>query len=267
MSDTSRRNERGSHLRWVALGEMRVNPRAQREFRPSHAEQYAADFDFEGFGFPVVNRRDGHYYIVDGQHRVAALRLTGFGPEQQIQCECYEGLTEDEEAELFLKRSNQRAIRPFDKFRIAITAGREVECDIERTVMAQGLKVASGEQDGNIGAVTALRKVYDLGGAVVLGRALRILRDAYAAHPSALRGQLIEGLGFVCQRYNGALNDEVAKERLAKIPGGALGLLGKAEVIRRQTGRPKNHCVAAAVVDTMNAGRGGKKLDPWWSER
>jgi hypothetical protein len=47
--------------------------------------------------------------------------------------------------------------------------------------------------------------------------------------------------------------------------GGVNGLLGRAEQIRRQTGNPKNHCVAAAAVEAINRGRGGKKLPSWWA--
>src|SRR3982074_2064161 len=93
------RISRDARLRWVPIGEMRVSPGSPREFHQSHPQELAANFDLEGFGFPVVNHRDGHWYVIDGQHRVAALRLIGWGPEQQIQCEGYDGLTEVEEAE------------------------------------------------------------------------------------------------------------------------------------------------------------------------
>lgn len=41
-------------------------------------------------------------------------------------------------------------------------------------------------------------------------------------------------------------------------------LLGQAENIRRQTGNQKRHCVAAAAVEILNAGKGGRKLPTWW---
>lgn len=110
------KKQRASHLRWVPIAEMKVSPKAQREFRKPHAEKFAADFDLEALGFPVVNIRDGHYWIVDGQHRVEALKMMGWA-DQQIQCECYEGMTEAEEADLFLRRDDRRAITSFDKFR------------------------------------------------------------------------------------------------------------------------------------------------------
>lgn len=45
---------------------MKVAPHAQREFRKWKAAEFAANFDLESIGYPVVNLRDDHYYIVDG---------------------------------------------------------------------------------------------------------------------------------------------------------------------------------------------------------
>jgi hypothetical protein len=259
--NSSRRKERVAHLRWIAIAEMRVNPRAQRDFRQAHAAEMAANIDLEALGYPVVNRRDGHYYIVDGQHRIAALKMIGWG-DQQIQCDCFEDMTEAEEAELFLRRDERKAIGTFDKFRIGMTAEREVELDIDRVVRAQGLCVARAKGSGAISAVGTLKKVYTQAGAATLGRALRIVRDAYG--DAGLEAPVIMGIGLLCQRYNGTLDDDAAVQRLSNMHAGVSGLLGKAGQIRRSTGNQLGTCVAAAAVEVINAGRGGKKLPPWW---
>jgi hypothetical protein len=93
---------------------------------------------------------------------------------------------------------------------------------------------------------------------------LGIIRDAYGGHHGAFRQELIVGVGLVCQRYNGLLDDGVLIDRLARLPGGALGLVGRAAVTKRQLGTKLPHCVASAVVDAYNAGRHAKRLDSWW---
>lgn len=257
------KRSRASHLRWVPIAKMRVSPKAQREFRKTHAEKYAADFDFEAVGFPVVSLREGHYWIVDGQHRVEALKMIGWG-DQQIQCECYEGLSESEEAELFLRRDERKAIRPFDKFKIALVAGRETETKINATVAHQGLKISTDASEDSIAAISALRKVYETGGSTVLGRDLRILRDGLAGDLGKFRSELITGVGLVCQRYNGQVKDEEAVQKLQALRGGSSALIHRANSHRAKTGRPMADCVAAAFVDTINTGKGTKKMDPWW---
>jgi hypothetical protein len=240
---------------------------AQRDFRQHWADHLYATFNLEKFAPPTVNERDGSYYIVNGQHSTDAFkRWIGDGWEdQQVQCWTYVGLSEAEEAELFLSLSDTLTISTFDKFRIAKTAGRELETDIDRTVRAQGLVVSRDGVPGAVRAVATLRKVYTRSdGAPTLARTLRIIRDAYG--DPGLEAAVIDGIGHLCQRYNGQLDEQATVERLSRAHGGVNGLLAKAEVLRKQTGNYKSHCVAAAAVDIINASRGGKKLPSWWSQ-
>lgn len=255
------RVDRAARLKWVPIEKMRVSPLAQRDLNQARVDHLAAHFDPEQIGHPVVSFRDGHYWLIDGQHRVEALKAVGWG-DQQVQCEVYEGLDEAGEAELFLLRNDTLTVRKFDRFKVGVNAGREVETDINRIVLANGLAVSQDQIPGGIRAVGTLERIYKRGGPVVLARSLRIARDAYG--DPGLESAVLDGLGHLCQRYNGDLNDPEAVAKLAKAHGGVNGLLGKAEQIRRQTGNGKGQCVAAAAVEIINRGRGGKKLPNWW---
>lgn len=264
-TDVAEKVSRVPHLRWVPIKDMRILPIAQRGFNRSQAEEYAADFDLEALGYPVVNYRDGIFYILDGQHRVEALKLIGWS-DQSIQCECYVDLTNEQMADLFLRRDTRRAIKAFDKFRIAITAGRPDECDIDRIVRAQGLRVSRDKTEGSVAAVTTLKSVYERAGAANLAQTLRIIKNAYSGDHQAFDVSIITGVSLVCQRYEGKFDEQALTERLSKVTGGLLGLLRKAQTTRLQTGATKAHCVAAAIVECFNATRGGKRLDNWWRE-
>lgn len=250
-----------AHLRWVPLTQMRVPVHAQRELKQHRVDHICSDLDLDQIGNPILSARTGYYNILDGQHRVAALRQFGF-EDDKIQCWVYEGLTDEEEADKFLRRNDTLAVDAMSKFRIGVSAGREVECDIDRVVRAQGLVVSRYQTPGSIRAVGTLRRVYIRAGAPTLGRALRIIRDAYG--DAGMEATVIDGIGLLCQRYNGQLDDAQAVTRLSNARAGVSGLLNKADVIRRQTGSQKAHCVAAAAVEILNAGRGGKKLPDWW---
>lgn len=254
------RVQRAGHLAWIAVAALHVNSRTQRELRPGWAAQIAAEFDPDRFLPPLVSKRDGKYYVIDGQHRVFALKLMGWD-DQEIQCWVYEGLSEADEADLFLWHNNTKAVRSFDKFQIGVAAERPDETDIDRIVRSQGLKVAQG-QAGGVSATGALRKVY-AHGPNVLARTLRIIRDSYG--DDGMKGHVIEGLGLLAARHNGELNDDDAIRKLANARGGLGALNTKANTLRKQLGRPIPHCVAAAATEIINTGRGGKKLPSWWS--
>lgn len=253
--------ERQARLRWVPLSRLVVSDVAQRELKQYRVDHLVAHFDHEQVGNPVVNERHGRFFVIDGQHRVAALRQM-YDDNHQVQCWTYAGLTEEQEAEKFLQLNDTLTVSAMDKYLVAVEAGREIECDIDRIVRACGLAVSHQKGEGTIGAVGTLRRVYVRSGAHVLGRSLRIISSAYGT--AGLEAPIIDGIGLLCGRYNGELEDQVAVVKLNKMLGGVGGLMGKAALIREKIRQPLNQCVAAAAVDVINSGKGGKKLPNWW---
>lgn len=261
MTDGTTRVERDARLRWLPLDQMKVNPLAQREQNQARIDYLVAHLDLEQLGNPTVNVRDGSVFIIDGQHRIEAMRQFGFTTEK-VQCWAYEGLTEEEEAEKFLQLNDVLVVAALPKYRAAITAGRAEECDIDRVVRSLGLCVTADQIPGGIRAVGTLRRVYTRSDAATLSRTLRIIRDSFG--DSGMEAAVIDGIGHLTQRYNGELDEDKAVRMLGQIHAGVNGLLGNAEKIRRQTGNAKGQCVAAAAVDAINRGKGGKKLPSWW---
>lgn len=254
---------RTARLRWVPIEKTKVSPVAQRELNQHRVDEIAANFDPEQIGAPTVNQRDGWYYIIDGQHRIEAMRLMGWS-DQSVQCWTYDDLTEEQEAEYFLRINNTLTVETFERFRISIKAGREIETDIDRIVRGHNLRITRDEIPGAIRAVGTLRRVYTRSNPKTLARTLRIIRDAYG--DAGLAAPVIDGIGLLCHRYNGQLDDSEAVKKLGDMRGGVNGLLGNAEKLRLATGNQKSHCVAAAAVDVINRGRGAKKLPSWWAE-
>lgn len=256
---------RTSRIRPVRVTEMRVPPVeiTQRRFSKAQAEEYAQNLDLNKLGIPVLNHRDGIFWVLDGQHRVAAVKMY-FAPNDpgSIDCEVYEDLTDAEMADIFLGRDNRRAISRYEKFKVACTAEYARECDIRRTVEAQGLRVARTKDDGSVGAVGALTRVYDRSGSVALGQTLRVIRDAYAASAEAFDAGVIEAIGLVFHRYNGRVNAQQLVEQLAADRHGVRGVLRRAESVRERTGNLKVPCIASIVVDSYNKGKA--KLPKWW---
>jgi hypothetical protein len=255
--------EQEARLQWVPLSQMQVNEVAQRDFNPKWAADLAARFDPEEMGNPTVNHRDGLFHIIDGQHRVEALKLhlgEGKWEDRSVESRVYEGLTDQQEAEKFLKLNDRLKPHVFDEFRVSVEAGRETEAEISRIVTEMGLKIS---RNGNgITATGTLKKIYLRGGQAVLARTLIIIREAYGE--AGLEGPVIEGVGLVVQRYAEEVRDEWLVKKLSSASGGPRGLLNKANQLRLTTGNQRGQCVAAVVVDLHNRGGDGKKLPSWW---
>lgn len=253
-----------SKIQAVPLGKMRVSQVAQRELRPARVNELAADLDLEMIGNIVVNFREGWYWIIDGQHRKEALiRFLGEGWErQQVDCRVYSGLSEQQEADMFDKLNNALSVGVFDKFKVRLAARRPVETAIRKIVEKQGLKISKSMKENSVSCVGTLVKIYNRADGDLLGRALHVVHESFG--DPGMQSAVIDGFAHLCQRYNGVIDDADAIERLRTTRGGIGSVLSRAEMLRKQTGRLLPQCVAAAVVDTLNAKRGGNKLPSWW---
>jgi ParB-like chromosome segregation protein Spo0J len=81
-----------SKIRAVPIAQMRIPPAlvTQREFRKAHGDRIAAELDLNKIGYPIINHRDGNYWVCDGQHRIYALRQNGF-ENDALDCEVFDG--------------------------------------------------------------------------------------------------------------------------------------------------------------------------------
>lgn len=253
-----------SRVAFVHLSKMRVREKvAQRELRPAHADHIFSNFSLERMGMPVVNHVGEWFWIVDGQHRIAAMKmwLGDDWESQQIECLVYEGLSEKQEADLFLSLNDTKQVNALEKYRSAITAGHADETNTDAIVRKAGFRVGKNrKREGEIACVSSLLKVYRMG-PEVLDEALKIIGDAFG--DAGLDSDIVEGVGQLVARYDGALDRKRAVGQLSSVRGGVSGIRNRAERLRQQMGGAKAAAIAAAMVESYNRGK-GKKLASWW---
>lgn len=261
--------QQGKHV-YLPVSVLEVDPETQRRMNKAWVKAHVGTFDPELFGEIVVSHRRGKYLVVDGQHRVELVRELGWH-DQKIPCLVYEDLSLAEEAALFLGLGDRRQPTTFDKFRIAITAGSPVECDVDRIVRAQGLSLSDQRKDGAINAVIALKRVY-LGAGIAkkespaeLARTLKILKAAWGPTSSSFEGGLILGVGMLLHRYNGGVDEPALINKLSKVSGGPSGVIARGKSVMDLKRRPEGHCMASVMVDIYNQGRRVDRLEDWWT--
>jgi hypothetical protein len=265
---SNNRVERTARLKWVNVKDMRVQGDAQRGLKSTRVHKMLFDdegheiFDPEQLGYPTLSYRDGVYYICDGQHRIAAYKEWDKDWEtQQMQCQVYEGLTRQEEAQIFLRLNNTLTVTPMAKFKVALTAQQEPETSINQVVTQHHLKI--GLAVGQLKCPGTLLTIWARGGAPLLGKSLRIAYDAFGEF--GLDSWVLDGVSAVCMRYKG-LDEVEATRRLRQMAGGYNALMTRATQYQHQQGRKKGDAVAGSIVTTLNAGSKGMKLPPWWGK-
>lgn len=266
---TDKQIRQAAGLRTVKLGDLRVNPVAQREFNEARVKKIADNLDEDRLGTLTVSERDGVYWILDGQHRFYGLRENlrrNFGDEWvdwTIVVWCYRGLDEREEAKKFLELNEAVPPNSFDKFKVSVTADVPPAPEINRIVLSLGLKVARAKSPTSISATSALERIYHIGGAHLLVHTLLTIRDSWEGY--GYDSFILDGVSRFLSRYEGQFDDARLIKALGSLKNGSLGLMQAAAVQRNATGCTYGVAVAASIVDLYNKGtRGRGRLTSWW---
>src|SRR5690606_25145225 len=110
-------------VRRVPLNLLTVDLRVQRALDRRKVNRIAAELNPDAIGMICVSKRpDGTYVIIDGQHRVEALKITG-AANTTVLCEVFNDLTLADEAAMFRWRNNTTQPHYIDRFRVRLVEG------------------------------------------------------------------------------------------------------------------------------------------------
>lgn len=209
----------------VKLEDLRVDARYQGPLRVKRVKHLIANWnDKVGWaGIAVSKRANGELYVIDGQHRVAALVECGFGP-YETEVTLYEGLTLADEAGLFHDLNDQRVHDLFERFNSAVLAKRSPELEIAALVEECGWKVGRNESARTICAIAAVKRVWVKYGSDRLRAVLTTLGKAWKYEDSSASQYIIEGLAMYYAGDAPATQKKVA-EKLGAYPGGWQAML------------------------------------------
>lgn len=242
----------------------------QRAIDPNRVRKLIENFQSTGLGTLTISLRpDGRRVVVDGQHRVAAVRTIGY--DGRLPCSEYQGLSLADEAGMFLLLNNSKLVQPIDKFRARVIAEDWTAITIAGVLAAYGWEAKSGGQPGYFGAVGAAEKVFE--GAGVLKRAAYpALLDAVVSTITQSWGRdyrgahnlVVAGLGQFYARYGDDIDRTKVVAELSKLTPHAL--IGRANTLRDARGGTSASSGAEVVTGLHNKGRRTNRLPDWrWS--
>lgn len=248
--------------RQLSVSTLIVDPSVQRGLDHNRIAKIADDLDVDAVGVITVSHRgNGTYHVIDGQHRVQALRLAG-GDAEKVECRVFDGLSIEAEARLFRLLNNTAKLQALDKFRVRVVEGEPVAMAIQDILIKHGWKVAGGTGDGAFSAVTAVERIWARDPAAIERTIITITR-AWGHIAAASNGSVVEGIGLVYARYGDTIEDKSMVDRLARYPGGPARLIGAARGIADTYRMKVTIGVADLVVELYNSQRKTKALPPW----
>lgn len=215
-------------LEWVPVGRIVADPAYQRTLSIKQVTTIARAFDPFILGVIIVSQRDdGQLYVLDGQHRVEALRTLGYA-DDHIPAMVYVNLSLEDEARIFAQTNKNRMyLPPQYHFRARLVAGDKEALALKETVEHYGFhlnywKPLPGDEKGAAtamyrpeGMISAIGELERLSrsGVEKLGRVLGLAHDAWGEDVVGLSAIILRGLAI----FHNAFTERYDRERLLEV--------------------------------------------------
>ncbi len=182
----------------------------QRSLNARNIAAIARNFNEARLGVLVVSERpNGFFAVLDGQHRLAAMRQLGI---QSANCIVLEGMSLQEEAEFFRRQSeNKQNLRVKDLFNAGIYAG-DVQCmEIQKLLDKYSFRIGGSGQAKTVNALDALNSIVKLYGYEVLEYTLAVIDATWPTDRTVMRREMLAPLA----EFGHCFRDKVTVSRFA----------------------------------------------------
>lgn len=251
----------GVQVKKVKLENIHVDEKYQRPLSDRFVQKVVNNFDEKMLGVLVLNLRpyeatdDGDFYsIVDGQHRLEALRLLGRTTAQSVVFE----MNVQEEGQLFAAlQKERRAASAIDQHKALLFSKDPVALSIERVCNTHGFKIASD----SIASVTSIRNALAKRGEVGgesghnwkienFSKALKVIKQVWPNDPTALKREIIMGMWMVFERGEKKITTESAYEAFLDL--NPRTVVRDAKIVQHDLQYGKTGSAAWVLADAFN---------------
>lgn len=169
-----------------------------------------------------VSHRNGLYYVIDGQHTLAALRTMNGDKDLMVDCIIFEGLTQQDEAYLFAQQTGiSKKVDSGHKLQALYIAGDEKVTDMHDIVNSLGFlfDFSSNKAAKRITSGAMLWRMYNRSTRREFIDSLEIVRDAWKFKPDSLKNEILGGVNsfYIYPDYKGLINKKTAIQKLGAV--------------------------------------------------
>lgn len=246
-------NKKITNQRFAFISLAKIEPSEyQRKTKSSQVNSIVKNFDEAKLGTLTVSQRDGKYFIIDGAHRLSALRTLKY---THAPCEVLTGLTYEQEAEYFRTQGNdKRALKPLDLFNAGLIAEDEKCLRINEIVKANSFTIGFDYKNFfHIGAIHALFLIADDYGFETLDHTLCLIANTWTGISKATSGACLLGVAEFVHRYGIAEFDKRLGYSFSEI-----WFEYKESTRKSQTSDKARKNFCRILVEFYNKGLGGK---------
>lgn len=259
MDNVSMSDKQKARISLVRLNtkDMTPHPIAQRDFIPEHAHKIAKSFSWDKYDPIEVSFRDGKYWIIDGQHRRAAI-IERFHGDITVLCRVFYGMTVEDEAVHFIQQNKGIVtVKLRDILRVKYKTG-----DPEVTDAVMCARIAGWEQDGFTsdyakGKLTAHSTLMALHKRLPREQyidLLKVLYKAWDGDPHGACREILRGMECFYTTYWGEFDSKVLARKLSQLTPDMIVRDGRSVNTRNRGGIPNGVPYARAILRQYNYG-------------
>ncbi|MHB1155021.1 MAG: DUF6551 family protein [Eubacteriales bacterium] len=185
----------------------------QRDLNNSRTQRIADNFDANKVGVLTLSRRsDGTYAVMDGQHRLCAMRKLGI---TEVNCVVINDLTYEQEAKFFREQAKNTQIpNALADYRAGLAEANIHYLNIQSILDKNGYKVGSKTEPKIVTAVNTLSRIMSVFGSDALDLSLQYITTAWHGDPTALRREMLVGMAEFALRYGNVVTPDLFNRRL-----------------------------------------------------
>ena len=206
------------HFELVPIKNLVSNQDYQRTLSMNHVRKAVEEFDLNQINPIKVSRRDGVYYVFNGQHTAEIVAMVSGSRDTPVWCMIYDDLEYVDEADIFANQmKNVKALQPCEIFKANCEAGNDKALIIKALVESYGLKINAAAIPGTIAAVSTLEKIYDKYGYDVLDHVISLIVMTWEGENKSYSSNILNGVARLIVAYGDKLKDEVFKEKVGSM--------------------------------------------------
>lgn len=251
---------RKSFAKVVRLSEIKTDPDVNRPLDRNWVNYLVKNWNQSLMGIPVVAALADRFVVIDGQHRLEALREM-HAEDIRVNVLVLEGMSKPEMAGAFVEFNHTRNVRPFDKFVKLVYSGDTDACAIASQLTKRGLHLATSSMPGSVACVSQLQSVFAIDHTgEILGWTLDVLSAAWGTDATAYNAAIVGGLALLLHSFPTVETKPIVR-CLASTPGGPSGVVGKGRTLKDIQGGTVAGGVAEHMRHLYNKGRRTKRLE------
>lgn len=246
-------------LMTLSTAQIKSNTDYQRDIDTKKVAKIVSNFDEHKIGVIKVSYRDGRYYVFDGQHRLAAVKLLNAGKDTMIKCEVHYGLTYADEARLFAEQyDGATKVDVLCRYKALYESGDSKVIKLKQIVEDCGFKLDFKRMKGDnrFVCVASLNTMYNKLGEEKMRKCLGLIKKTWNGESTSLDKEIIAGMTILYSLYGDDIQEKVFIRKLKGVEPIVLKRKGKSDLLTKGDTR-----YAKAIFIEYNANLRSNRLE------